>query len=85
MQSTSEASTVDDAKTGFMGFIGALFTLVVLVAAILVIFWQSYQEWGTLPSVGGSGFILYGGVTVAVVASSVYVIWAWHRWRDSLP
>jgi hypothetical protein len=72
----------DQARIGLFTLVGAVVTLVTLLVAIAVATWQSYQEWGALPGTTGNGIILYGGVAVAIVATSLYVIWAWLKWRD---
>jgi hypothetical protein len=80
--STGSLPDAQQARIRLFTLVGAVMTLVTLVVAVLINFWQSYQEWGTLPGLNGNGSIIYGGLAAGIVMLSVYVIWAWLQWRD---
>jgi cation transporter-like permease len=62
--------------------VGAVIFMVMLTIGVSAILLQSFLEWGSLPSLSGIGSILYGFVAVALITVSVYLVWAYRRWRD---
>jgi uncharacterized membrane protein len=64
-------------------FVGAVAMLVVLCVGVFIVFSQSAQEWGALPSTAGGGMMLYVGTAFAFVVVAGFVIWAWLQLRDT--
>jgi hypothetical protein len=83
--STGNRPDSGDTRARRLQFIGAAVTFVVLVTGVIVVFCESYTEWGGLPPVGGPGLILYGGVAAALVIGIVWLAYAWIQWRNSGP
>jgi hypothetical protein len=74
----------DETRGKFATFVGLGAALPILVLGVFWVFWQSYQEWGSLPSLNGDGAILYGGVAIAIVVLSICIVGAWLSWRRSI-
>jgi uncharacterized membrane protein (DUF485 family) len=70
-----------EVRSELVTLIGAVITLVMLSVGVGIVFLQSFQEWGTFPSIAGTGLILYDGLAVAFVIVAAYVLWAWREWR----
>jgi cation transporter-like permease len=62
--------------------VGAVILLVMLTIGVSAILLQSFLAWCSLPSLSGIGSILYGFVAVALITVSVFMVWAYRRWRD---
>jgi cation transporter-like permease len=65
-----------------INLVAAVILLVMLTIGVSAALVQSFLEWGSLPSLSGIGSILYGLIAVVLMTVSVYVVWAYHRWRD---
>jgi uncharacterized membrane protein YqjE len=79
------ARTLDAAqvRANLLILVGTAFTLGTLLAGVALVFWQSYREWGSLPSPYGPAAIVYGGVVVGIALAVAMVVWAYRQWRNS--
>lgn len=71
----------DTRNTRLLQLIGAVATFAILTAGVAVVFYESYREWGGLPSINGDGALLYGGVGTGFAVAVGLVAWAYVQWR----
>ena len=77
-----DAVDLNETRRRQMVFVGAVGMLIVLVGSVTFVTWQSYQEWGALPSWTGDGPILYGGLAAGFLIVALFVVWSWLRVRS---
>jgi succinate dehydrogenase/fumarate reductase cytochrome b subunit len=85
--SDTSAATLDDKpKTppeALVMLVATLAFLAICVGGFALIFWQSDQEYGGLPSASGSGLLIYGGAAAGVALAAAVAGWGYHQWRGS--
>jgi hypothetical protein len=77
----TEADGKLEAAKRLILFVALTAQAVIGTLGISLIFWESSQEWGGLPSTAGNGIILYALAGVGVALLWVGAFYGWYRWR----
>ncbi len=78
-----DTTTVRDSRLPFLQFVLALITSVIGVTGFTLILWNSYEQWGSLPSLSGGGLGLYGGIGLGIVLLVFLTVYYFVLWRRS--
>ncbi len=65
-------------------FVAFTLQAIIVTLGILLIFWESFREWGTLPPASGVGLGLYGGVGLGIALLWIPVLYSWYQLKQPL-